>query len=104
MNEFDQKHGIDVRKKRRYVALLMFAGCLGMMLSVVIAVGSPEVMPRKVDSVAKAFIFGAYGLSAMTGMALYLGYFCFKLLSWIDTPHAIAALRNILFSVDPYED
>lgn len=104
MNEFDLKHGIDVRRKRRYVALLMLAGGLGVVLSVAAVVLSPGLMAGESLSNATAILYIVYGLAAMAGMALYLGYFCFKLLAWIDAPHAIAALRSILFSVDPLQD
>lgn len=104
MNEFDLKHGIDVGRKRRFIVLLLLAAIFGVVLSVVTMYISPELMPRKTHSFAQGLLYSVYWFCAMTGMVLYLGYFCFKVLSWIDMPHAIAALRSVLFSVDPLQD
>lgn len=98
MGQFDRKHGITRRRKHWFVTWMLLSIAAGASVNMALI---PEFQSAElIESLANAL----YVLASLFGTCGAFLFFCYKLLSIIDRPHALAALRSILIQPDPYQD
>lgn len=76
---------------------MMFSFAAGILFALAAMLANKDQIPN-IWSIALLLMLGGFG----AGAGLF--YCAYKILSWLDRPHAVAALRSVMLSPDPYND